>query len=1368
MPQNWRTVKVFISSTFRDMQAERDHLVRFVFPRLREELLKRRIHLVDVDLRWGVTSEQNVLEVCTQIIDECRPRFLCILGGRYGWTPPGREESITAQEIRYAVLHRPDVNEYRFFYFRDPDVTASIPEAAAKAGGYQEFPMPDEEAEYGPEEAKARTQRRSEKLESLKQEIRDAGYGPFIYPARWDESQQRLVDLKAFGDQVYADLLWSIDDEFGPDAPQELDEFAAESAAIEAFIQERVERYVAGSRQNLLQELTAFVEGKGPPNVLVISGEPGSGKSALLGKFYLDYINTAKKPTHPQDLVIPHFIGASPGSTDLRRSLRRFCHELAQAAGLEEEIPQDLQELVRKFPDLLKRAAAGRRVVLLIDALNQMDAAGNAHAMYWLPNNIPAHVRIIVSSLERPTEHPTLTTLRRRGNERVREEELNPLGAEDRRAIITGFLNRYRKRMTPEQIVTLLGKEESGNPLYLLTVLEELRTLGTYEEITKRIKDLPGQVPGLFQWIFRRLEDDPGFQDEEGRPIGKNLVRGFASLLGASRYGLSQLELADLLAPGAPQAHPPIPPDSQGNVAALLGLLRPYLMRRGELLDFFHGQLQQAAQVAYFVQDEPRQAAHSYLADYFKRQADPGHTFNWEWNARWLAELAFHLAGAQRHLELQGLLSQLSYLGGRVATGQVYELVADYSLAGSPLPPALVLWRDFLQKHAQRLARHRAMLLALAHHEGFPEARAQAETTPWRQSWLSTAPEQMPPGQAEVPAEGLGAEVIGEINFHQEWVSAIAPQRAIGFCVERLGALGVLDLEAMRQTDTILAIRRERPLVLACAPDAGALAVFYETGEAELYRVLWGTDGWPARLELLVEFRFYLPECEDPVAAWHQGACWFQTRDDALAWVSPAAPKVSEELLPSGHTGELAALLFNEGQRLVALRQGRDTSLLTPGAPPLQRLGADVIAACACGEGKIAIAFSDGALVIYENANGLKLQNELHVGVLLGALGWDGSRLLWLAPENKFHAWHPGDGSTSLVHDNQKVFPGLLYVMPRSWLRRNDGSMLVGTTHGVVAFTLHEGERAAEGRFESFLGGPVWRIVVKRETDQWLLESQPRRQMLIARGIQGHLYCAPDGTGHFFAASGYGPGFMFDLTTLQTTPIQGCPPGLNAAVGDPDGGCWLTDRAGDIYFVNVRGVCQLIERIGLSDVRGAQLKICGSYLVWHGYSTEFFPETGAEGARTFVFFRKHQGMRPQLEHLGKQFRHPREGQCIALCADKRQQLVTLWEKESGGGSYLLRVGPVTGFIDWHFQEDLVTGLGDIGFLQAELSADAKLLGIVTRAGEFYCVNIADGRVLASLAGSAPFTAVAPGASGPEFWLVEAGSRVYRGSLMRQS
>src|SRR5688572_6027851 len=129
----WNTIRVFISSTFRDMSAERDYLVRFIFPKLRLELLKRRIHFVDVDLRWGVTSDQDAYEVCMEEIDLCRPRFICILGGRYGWIPRAAEElSITASEILYGALSHPEQVMFRYFYFREPSVTRSIPEPSAK------------------------------------------------------------------------------------------------------------------------------------------------------------------------------------------------------------------------------------------------------------------------------------------------------------------------------------------------------------------------------------------------------------------------------------------------------------------------------------------------------------------------------------------------------------------------------------------------------------------------------------------------------------------------------------------------------------------------------------------------------------------------------------------------------------------------------------------------------------------------------------------------------------------------------------------------------------------------------------------------------------------------------------------------------------------------------------------------------------------------------------------------------------------------------------------------------------------------------------------------------------------------------------
>lgn len=79
MAQSDRTIRVFVSSTFRDMHAERDHLVRFVFPELKERCRKQKVNLIDVDLRWGVTEadaqDGKALDICLDEIDSCRPYF---------------------------------------------------------------------------------------------------------------------------------------------------------------------------------------------------------------------------------------------------------------------------------------------------------------------------------------------------------------------------------------------------------------------------------------------------------------------------------------------------------------------------------------------------------------------------------------------------------------------------------------------------------------------------------------------------------------------------------------------------------------------------------------------------------------------------------------------------------------------------------------------------------------------------------------------------------------------------------------------------------------------------------------------------------------------------------------------------------------------------------------------------------------------------------------------------------------------------------------------------------------------------------------------------------------------------------------------
>ena len=53
LPGQWVNIRVFISSSFIDTQAERDMIVQKVLPKLNFELQKNFVRVTFVDLRWG-------------------------------------------------------------------------------------------------------------------------------------------------------------------------------------------------------------------------------------------------------------------------------------------------------------------------------------------------------------------------------------------------------------------------------------------------------------------------------------------------------------------------------------------------------------------------------------------------------------------------------------------------------------------------------------------------------------------------------------------------------------------------------------------------------------------------------------------------------------------------------------------------------------------------------------------------------------------------------------------------------------------------------------------------------------------------------------------------------------------------------------------------------------------------------------------------------------------------------------------------------------------------------------------------------------------------------------------------------------------
>ena len=96
MTQSSRTFRIFLSSTFSDMKAERNALQELVFPRLRDLATAHGCRFQAIDLRWGVSEEaaldQQTMKICLGEIERCqktspRPNFIVLLGNRYGWRP---------------------------------------------------------------------------------------------------------------------------------------------------------------------------------------------------------------------------------------------------------------------------------------------------------------------------------------------------------------------------------------------------------------------------------------------------------------------------------------------------------------------------------------------------------------------------------------------------------------------------------------------------------------------------------------------------------------------------------------------------------------------------------------------------------------------------------------------------------------------------------------------------------------------------------------------------------------------------------------------------------------------------------------------------------------------------------------------------------------------------------------------------------------------------------------------------------------------------------------------------------------------------------------------------------------------------------
>ncbi|HEX2578708.1 MAG TPA: DUF4062 domain-containing protein [Aquihabitans sp.] len=619
-----RAIRVFISSTFRDMQAEREELVKRTFPELRRRCEARGVAWSEVDLRWGVTDEEKaegaVLPICLAEIEASRPYFIGLIGDRYGWVPDDIDpdlqaaqswltgatgRSVTELEILHGVLNDPDMVGHAYFYLRDPAWVEGRPEA--ERATFLELPTDDEVAALGAEEAEARAAHRRALLDDLKDRVRASGYPVHDgYP-----------DPMALGAQVLEDLGALVDELFPADVPVDpLDRAADEQ---DAYAAARHALHVGGDAG--IARLDAQVTGGGPP--LLLTGPAGIGKSALLATW------AERRGEPPADagaaptVVLTHFTGASADAADGTAMVRRLIGEVARRCGLDvdlDELPTEPAALRTAFTDVLRRAGQGHRLVLVVDGLDQLEDRDQAPDLAWLPYELPAGVTVIGST----TGGRPLEAARARG---WAEHEVAPLDEGERARLAEAFLARSSKRLDPQLAARLVAHPSAANPLFLRIVLDELRQHGdhfTLGALLDRLLSAPDLV-ALYGLVLGRWEQD----FERDRP---GLVRDALTHLWAARRGLADAELLDVLdTDGEPLPHATWSP--------LLLAAGESLASRAGLLGFLHEPLRRAVEGRWLADDDTRRGAHRALARYFgERELSPRMVAELPWQLRQAAE----------------------------------------------------------------------------------------------------------------------------------------------------------------------------------------------------------------------------------------------------------------------------------------------------------------------------------------------------------------------------------------------------------------------------------------------------------------------------------------------------------------------------------------------------------------------------------------------------------------------------------------------------------------------------------------------------------------------------------------------------------
>lgn len=513
MGLNDKQMRVFISSTFKDLNTERDYLVKNVFPELKAIARSRGVQFVPLDLRWGVTSEDKhhcrVLEVCLREIDNSHPYFIGIIGNRYGWCPASADYNANDnlskkfKRIRRYIDRNLSITEIEFLY-------AAIDNK------------------------------------------KDVNAAFFIKSIDWDKegvATENGDKLKKFRNKVgrntrYPVKEFSTDEQLGQAVREyvlmELDKISPKNVVVDDFkkikeiqdwhLKSLCEAYVPNVR--CIKELKGVVAKKmemglsGSNSWLSLVGHHGSGRSSLLAFLINDREFTEKAN------VVYVFVGLVAEVMDAQSIAEYIINQIEELYGISEddficegeeyeyilriieevkfEFPQESLEVFYKIMMMGELLKDRKPLIVVLDDITYLSEKE------W-------EILLAIACFTEKYFFYIMTENDGGGNLSKDVVKVRPLTVAQRRQITRTYLRGYAKELNADQLYRISHGTLTGNPGLLRILLDELVIYGSYEGLDSYIDYYLSALDErtFYKYLYDRYEAD----------YGESLVKDVVSIL---------------------------------------------------------------------------------------------------------------------------------------------------------------------------------------------------------------------------------------------------------------------------------------------------------------------------------------------------------------------------------------------------------------------------------------------------------------------------------------------------------------------------------------------------------------------------------------------------------------------------------------------------------------------------------------------------------------------------------------------------------------------------------------------------------------------------------------------------------------------